>query len=226
MTSDDVRACFGCHATGAIRDARVDLDKLVPGLQCEGCHGPGASHVEAVEKTQFNDLKIRSLKNMVAEEQSDFCGSCHRTWSQVMLMGLQGPANVRFQPYRIANSRCYNTDDEHIRCTACHDPHRDPLADAGSYDAKCLACHALSSGVAPPSAVASTNAAPFPSATPSTKVARSTKAAAAANNAPACPIGKEKCSQCHMPRIAIPGAHFEFTDHQIRIHRPGDPYPN
>jgi hypothetical protein len=171
----------------------VQLSNLTPGVQCEGCHGPGVAHVEATEKAEFQELKIQSLKGMTAEQQSDFCGSCHRTWSQVMLMDLQGPANVRFQPYRIANSRCYDAQDARIRCAACHDPHREPVADAQYYDSRCLACHA-SSGTA--------------------------------HDAPACPVGREKCSSCHMPKVEIPGSHFEFTDHQIRVHRPGEPYPN
>jgi hypothetical protein len=29
-----------------------------------------------------------------------------------------------------------------------------------------------------------------------------------------------------MPQVEIPGSHFKFTDHRIRIARPGDPYPN
>jgi hypothetical protein len=194
MTPDDVRGCFGCHSTGAIRAHQTDLESLTPGVQCEGCHGPGANHVAAVEQAQFDDLRIQSLKNMAAEAQSDFCGSCHRTWSQVVLMDLQGPANVRFQPYRIANSRCYDTEDRRIRCTACHDPHQEVVVEARAYDGKCLACHA-SDG-------------------------------AEAKDAPACPVGTEECSTCHMPRVEIPGSHYRFADHQIRVHRPGDPYPN
>jgi hypothetical protein len=29
-----------------------------------------------------------------------------------------------------------------------------------------------------------------------------------------------------MPKIELPGAHFNFTDHRIRIVREGAPYPN
>jgi hypothetical protein len=28
-----------------------------------------------------------------------------------------------------------------------------------------------------------------------------------------------------MPKVELPGAHYKFTDHRIRIARPGDPYP-
>jgi hypothetical protein len=194
MTSDDIRGCFGCHSTGAVRSHQTDLANLTPGVQCEGCHGPGQAHVAAVEAAQFGDLKIQSLRNLGAEAQADFCGSCHRTWSQVVLMDLPGPANVRFQPYRLANSRCYDTADPRIRCTACHDPHQELVTAVKSYDGKCLACHASS--------------------------------AAGPKDAPNCPVAAEGCSSCHMPRVEIPGSHFRFADHHIRVHRPGDAYPN
>jgi formate-dependent nitrite reductase cytochrome c552 subunit len=39
-------------------------------------------------------------------------------------------------------------------------------------------------------------------------------------------VAKTNCVGCHMPKIDLPGAHAKFTDHQIRIVRAGDPYPN
>jgi hypothetical protein len=104
-----------------------------------------------------------------------------------------GLSNVRFQPYRIFNSRCYSTDAR-IGCTACHDPHGPLEHNAAFYDLKCLACH---------------------------QVSKTTEA-----NVRLCKIGKRDCASCHMPKIALPGAHFQFTDHRIRIVRPGAPYPN
>ena len=100
--------------------------------------------------------------------------------------GPRGVLNVRFQPYRLTNSRCYNVADARIRCTACHDPHGPLDTGALAYDHKCTACH----------------------------------------GAAACPAGKQSCVICHMPKIELPGAHARFTDHQIRIVRAGDPYPN
>jgi hypothetical protein len=29
-----------------------------------------------------------------------------------------------------------------------------------------------------------------------------------------------------MPKIKLPGAHFAFTDHRIRVVRAGEPYPD
>ena len=113
-------------------------------------------------------------------------------------MNVQGTGNVRFHAYRLVNSRCYDSDDARIGCVACHDPQQSPNHDASFYDAKCLACHSSNGGAA----------------------------AGRAANAPACSVGSAKCSGCHMPKVELPGGHFAFTDHQIRIVRAGDPYPN
>jgi len=29
-----------------------------------------------------------------------------------------------------------------------------------------------------------------------------------------------------MPKVTLPGGHMKFTDHQIRVVKPGDGYPN
>jgi hypothetical protein len=39
-----------------------------------------------------------------------------------------------------------------------------------------------------------------------------------------CPVENERCVSCHMSKVELPGAHFQFTDHRIRIVRPGDSY--
>ena len=43
--------------------------------------------------------------------------------------------------------------------------------------------------------------------------------------AKACPVSKSKCVSCHMPKIELPGAHYKFSDHRIRIVKPNEPYP-
>jgi formate-dependent nitrite reductase cytochrome c552 subunit len=38
-------------------------------------------------------------------------------------------------------------------------------------------------------------------------------------------VSTEHCVTCHMPKVQDPQFHGSFTDHDIRIVRPGDPYP-
>jgi formate-dependent nitrite reductase cytochrome c552 subunit len=33
------------------------------------------------------------------------------------------------------------------------------------------------------------------------------------------------CVTCHMPKLELPGAHHKFSDHRIRVVRPGKSYP-
>jgi hypothetical protein len=126
--------CFDCHATNVGKSPRLDLSAMVEGVQCERCHGSSEAHLR-------NTAPMRKLGALSTEAMSDFCGQCHRTWSQIATNGPRGIQNVRFQPYRLANSKCYDPEDNRIRCTACHNPHRDVEVTAAAYDSKCVACH-------------------------------------------------------------------------------------
>lgn len=205
MASDDARDCFSCHTTASVSGTTLQLARAIPGVTCEGCHGPGAEHIAAIKAGKLADLKIRPGARGGAEDVSNFCGNCHRTWSAVMLQGIRGVANVRFQPYRLTNSPCYDSADRRISCLACHDPHANRRRDAASYDESCLACHAAPAGAAAASVSASVNA---------------------EARAKACPKGTRLCVECHMPKYELPGAHFRFTDHWIRVVRAGAPYPD
>ena len=76
---------------------------------------PAEQHVAAVRAGNAAAAKMTKLAGHTAEEMSEFCGHCHRTWSQIALNGPRGVHNVRFQPYRLANSKCYDTADPRIR---------------------------------------------------------------------------------------------------------------
>jgi hypothetical protein len=131
--SSEASQCFDCHATQAVKGMQLTLDRMIPGIQCERCHGDSQGHPA--------NRQMRRLTKLTSEETSDFCGQCHRTWSQIAMNGPRGINNVRFQPYRLANSKCYSADDPRIACTACHNPHQPLEANAAAYDSKCTACH-------------------------------------------------------------------------------------
>jgi hypothetical protein len=202
-----VNDCFSCHATSAVSEGQLQLKRMFPGITCEGCHGPGEKHVLAMKAhsgakqrdsasdSGSGDNQILNPGRFDTEGLTQFCGACHRSWVQVQMMGIRGVANVRFQPYRLFNSKCYDHKDGRISCIACHNPHEETVKESRYYDAKCLACHRAS------------------------PTELSTKAAA-------CKKSTENCVSCHMPKTELPEAHYAFTDHQIRVVRPGDPYPN
>jgi hypothetical protein len=198
LTQKDSQACFGCHASNAVTAGKVNLNSLQPGVTCEHCHaGSNAHAIDALGGSlEYTPPDIRKLSS---EDVSHFCGQCHRTWDFVVRNRWRGEVNVRFQPYRLANSKCFDGTDRRISCLACHDPHQDLVRQDSSYDGKCLACHATSAKSAPPTAPASVES---------------------------CPVAKENCVSCHMPKVKLPGGLMTFTDHQIRVVKPGDSYPN
>ena len=208
MSTDEARNCFSCHSTAATTATQLQLDRLIPGVSCEACHGPGAEHIAAMEAKKFQDKRIFNPGKMAPDELSqDFCGSCHRSAEQVLANRmLRGIVSVRFQPYRIFTSKGHEPSDPRMTCTACHNPHENPKQEEAFYDSKCFACHRSAESLK------------------SEKVAKAETDEGRTDKA--CPVAANLCVSCHMPKVEIPGSHFQFTDHRIRIARPGEPFPN
>jgi hypothetical protein len=190
MTHDDKVRCFGCHATDAVMGTRLTLDKMVPGVQCSHCHEATDAHLKSMRDGSNGLVIPQNLQTFTAEQASNFCGRCHRTWAEIAMEKAPSIANIRFQPYRLTGSKCYDPDDRRISCLACHNPHKELDTRLTDYDARCQACH---QGGKP--------------------------------GAKSCPVAKSNCVTCHMPKIELPGGHYKFSDHRIRIVRPNEPYP-
>lgn len=196
--------CFGCHTTASTAGGKFDPAAAVPGVTCEACHGPGRRHVAAMKqanagaggKTIFDPTTLRPAASV------DFCGACHATFWDIRLVGAEGTAALRSQPYRLESSRCWTGGDVRLTCVACHNPHEPLVTDPAAYDYRCLSCHAR--GLPP---------VPRPSASSAAAGAHPTSD----QTAPACPVGTSKCVTCHMPKYAVPDMHREFTDHLIQI---------
>ena len=199
MDPEEARLCFGCHNTASSASGQFDPDHLIPGVTCEACHGPGAGHIRAMKDGKVAEGLARILNpaKLDPADSVDFCGACHRAWADVMETGMVGITTVRFQPYRLEKSRCWGEGNARITCLACHDPHQPLAHDPGSYDSRCLRCHAAGQGLPPTR--------DHPGA--------------------ACPVGTSHCVQCHMPKYEVPGTHARFTDHWIRIVRSEARYP-
>jgi Zn finger protein HypA/HybF involved in hydrogenase expression len=189
MSHDDKLRCFGCHATNVVHGKQLTLEELTPGVQCGHCHEETESHLAMPGKTG-GPSGLSRLEGLSAEQASNFCGQCHRTWAEIAMQRTFSIANVRYQPYRLTGSKCYDPDDARISCLACHDPHKEVSDKPVDYDAKCEACHGGGK--------------------------------AAAKH---CPVSKNNCVTCHMPKIELPGGHYKFSDHRIRIVRPNEPFP-
>lgn len=191
MDRDEKLRCFGCHATNATQGLRLTVAEMTAGVQCERCHGPAENHLLGIKTGDKALAHMADLRTSSTEEISSFCGQCHRTWDDIASSGIKGVSNVRFQPYRLINSKCYDSEDARISCVSCHDPHNEVDRTDSDYDPKCEACHG--------------------GGNPRARV---------------CKVSQRDCVSCHMPKVEIPGTHHRFTDHQIRIVRANERYPN
>jgi hypothetical protein len=201
LSGEDARKCFGCHTVHATTMSGFEPLHAEAGLGCEACHGPAAGHVAAarpggstglLKETVFNPAKLSPADSI------DFCGACHRSTGDVSAFLTpqiaSSTAVVRFQPYRLEESRCWRTTrDERLTCVACHDPHQRLERKASSYDGKCLRCHAAGA------------------------------AKGAADHAgKVCPKAVQGCVSCHMPKVRVASMHADFTDHFIRVVQAGE----
>jgi hypothetical protein len=192
------RRCFACHTTSAVTSRVFEPEKATPGVRCEACHGPGAKHVAAMMAGDYaqSSTTITNPAHLSPSDSVDFCGACHRTWSDVAveMPTYVGDMSLRFQPYRLEKSRCWKeSGDARLTCTACHDPHRPLVRESTTYDSKCLVCHSAESQLSLHTA--------------SNKV---------------CKVATRNCTSCHMPKYEVPQTHAKFTDHDIRVVRTND----
>lgn len=198
ISDDEAPKCFGCHTTASSAGGKFDPSQAIPGITCEQCHGPGATHV-AAHRSAMDDSGVGVAFNpaqLSPAESVDFCGACHRTWWDVNLAGLTGLGTLRFPAYRLEKSRCWGKSDSRITCIACHDPHKPLVRETASYDDRCMSCHAVA------------NAKP-----------------GADHPGKACPVASKDCASCHMPQYEVPDMHTKFTDHMIRVARKGEAFP-
>jgi hypothetical protein len=192
MSPDEPPLCFGCHSTASTTDNQFHPERLIPGVSCEACHGPGAQHVAqmSLEHDARTSTLIFNPARLSPPDAVDFCGACHRTAADVSLNSITGIFNLRFPASRLEQSRCWGNGDARLTCTACHDAHKPRVQDAAFYDKVCLSCHSPASGI--------TKDRVHPIGT--------------------CRVSNHECVSCHMPKYMIPSMHTDFTDHKIAVH--------
>jgi Cytochrome c3 len=191
MSPDEPPLCFGCHSTASNTDGVFHPERLIPGVTCEACHGPGAQHVAqmSLEHDARASTLIFNPARLSPADSVDFCGACHRSSADVSLSDVSGMFVLRFPAYGLEQSRCWKNGDARLTCTACHDVHKPRVQDAAFYDKVCLSCHSPASG------------------TPKEQ----------AHAIAVCKVSNHECVSCHMRKYAIPSMHTEWTNHRIGI---------
>jgi len=190
MSPDEPPLCFGCHSTASSTDDVFHPERLIPGVTCEACHGPGAQHVAqmSLEHDARTSTLIFNPARLSPADSVDFCGACHRTSADVSLSEVTGIFILRFPAYGLEQSRCWKNGDARLTCTACHDVHKPRVQDAAFYDKVCLSCHSPNSGAKDQAHATGT-----------------------------CKVSNRACVSCHMRKYAIPSMHTEWTNHKIGI---------
>jgi Zn finger protein HypA/HybF involved in hydrogenase expression len=197
LSANEVASCFSCHSTNAVvAGSQLRLEKLAHGVRCEACHGPGGQHIAAVKA---GDTPAKSIFNpglMSGDELTQQFCAACHRGAEEFAL-LQ---SMELNNVRFQPYRIFHSkcysDDRRISCTACHNPHEPLREDAAYYDKRCLECHSLRD-----------------------KNAK-------AGDGTSCPVADKDCTSCHMPKTEIKAAHFKFTDHYIRVVKPGEKYPN
>jgi cytochrome c554/c'-like protein len=137
QSAQTITRCFECHAT-AVRFG-PDLSRMIPGVTCERCHGPGSEHAARGKSGAILNAARFSGSGIV-----QICAQCHRSPNAQFRSGmpeLEDPVSVRFAPVGFLASECFKKSKT-FSCITCHDPHADPRpATDLFYTAVCRKCH-------------------------------------------------------------------------------------
>ena len=196
VSANELTNCFSCHATGSVVGSKLQLNTFAHGVRCEACHGPGGQHVAAIKAGESGTKAIFNPGRLSGDELTQ--QFCASCHRGADEFSLL--KSMEINNVRFQPYRIFHSkcysDDRNISCTACHNPHEPIKEDAAFYDSKCLACHSLKS--------------------------KPTKEGASTS----CPVADKDCTSCHMPKVEVKAAHFKFTDHYIRVVKPGEQFPN
>lgn len=221
--------CLSCHSTLLVQSGEaIDTAASRFGVHCERCHGPGRQHSEAAEKGEFlptsnpavaqaTALAHRLIEGENRKSPQDrfllsvaragddrlirdlyMCGECHGR--NAIHERIEGDELAMFQVAALAASRCFQESRGKLRCTDCHNPHRDvENADRSGYVDVCRKCH-----------VGDRADRTLPNRRDEDEVA-----------ARVCPIDAEgQCVDCHMPK-KTPMYRSRFTHHRIGLYDSG-----
>jgi tetratricopeptide (TPR) repeat protein len=130
LSPDFERKCLDCHGDQGKGSHET-------GVRCESCHGPGGAHVQTVS-TNTSDRAIH--KPSTTEQELELCSKCHAGFSE-LYDPVPGDLLISSQVTALKRSQCYIQSGGGVRCTSCHDPHRDGLRADVSATAVCQSCH-------------------------------------------------------------------------------------
>ena len=230
--------CFYCHSGRPRPIAGHDGSYRNPtftqtSIGCENCHGPGAAHVEAMQKGKIprngSDPTIVNPGRLSGQLADDICISCHQAGDARVLQ--EGKTYQDFRPgeplertvaiFQIPPTRGHPPDEDHVQhyysmsLSKCFLATRNLPAEK---QLRCISCH--DPHVEPTEAKAP---AYFKSACLACHTAASCTTPRAARQAT---TPSDNCIGCHMPRRNIGfSSHSSATNHRI-VRTADGPFPD
>lgn len=165
-----VPRCLECHASYftwlSPSPNRYAKDSIVLGINCERCHGPGATHV-ARERSATprqlgsHDQTIVNPAHLSRDRQLDLCALCHAGAVEPIGGPMRFVAGDSIRDYlkiqqaapgtlvdvhgnqvgALEQSKCFTSGT--MTCSTCHNVH-EKQENADSFSRHCLTCHAMS----------------------------------------------------------------------------------
>ena len=167
--------CFECHSsyiqniqndTGlTVNKELLDKNSLILGIDCERCHGPGASHVNfhTQNPEEKRPMYITKISSLTRAQRIDHCSACHAGNTSIMTRStfdfkpgdtlanfssgepfhrFQDAANVDVhgnQVKLLSSSKCFMSSK--IECATCHNIHANEVKSVKLYSSRCTSCH-------------------------------------------------------------------------------------
>ena len=164
--------CLECHATYAEvisppgkEPEDFDHKKMLFGVDCEKCHGPGAAHVEfqTSNPADTTGKHIINPAGFTRQQNLDLCGLCHGGTLEKLKPSFEyiagEPLSAYFKEKNISNatpmydnvdvhgnqlgllkaSKCFTSSN--LTCNNCHNTHENERGKTALFSQRCMTCH-------------------------------------------------------------------------------------
>jgi hypothetical protein len=163
--------CLECHVSyaegvpdKAMEPTAFDKNKIVFGVACQTCHGPGAKHVAYHEANKTDTVArfIVNTANFTQQQQIDACALCHSgdikktTPSFTFIAGKNLKDYFSIDESKTVNNqnldvhgnqvgllkqtKCFQLS-KNMTCSSCHNTHENQRSNLQMFSQKCMSCH-------------------------------------------------------------------------------------
>jgi Cytochrome c554 and c-prime len=162
--------CLECHSTYA-RTVFIskteygdffDKSRMIYGITCEKCHGPGAEHV-AYYKTHSGERTAKYIINpelLSRKQRLDLCALCHSGRRIPLMPAFSFKVGDRLDEFSeagfesqnaptldvhanqfglLTSSKCFKQSQ--MDCSSCHNVHVNEVSSLQLFSQRCMTCH-------------------------------------------------------------------------------------